>query len=325
MSKYFKKTLLIFASSILLLLIVTVSILWGFSNDLPDYKFLKNYKAPVSSKVYSGDGDLIQDFSSEKRIFIPYNSIPPKVINAFLSAEDKNFFDHPGVDAKGVLRAVIKNFSNIINSRRLEGASTITQQVAKNFLLSNEISLNRKLKEAILAFRIERSLSKERILELYLNQIYLGQGTYGIASASLEYFDKSVDELQYVEAALLAALPKAPSRYNPYKNSKLAKFRRDLVLKNLRENNFINKKQLEIFQNSKLNLKKRKIEIVNEANSYTEEVRRSVNENYGFEKLTPLIQSIGKFEVEQREAPKSRHKLIFVKNKDMPGTLSKKS
>ena len=197
MSKYFKKTLIIFLSSILLLLIVTVSILWGFSNDLPDYKFLKKYKAPVSSKVYSGDGDLIQDFSSEKRIFIPYNSIPPKVINAFLSAEDKNFFDHPGVDAKGVLRAVIKNFSNIVNSRRLEGASTITQQVAKNFLLSNEVSLNRKLKEAILAFRIERSLSKERILELYLNQIYLGQGTYGIASASLEYFDKSVDELQY--------------------------------------------------------------------------------------------------------------------------------
>ena len=184
MSKYFKKTLTIFLSSILLLLIVTVSILWGFSNDLPDYKFLKKYKAQVSSKVYSGDGDLIQDFSSEKRIFIPYNSIPPKVINSFLSAEDKNFFDHPGVDAKGVLRAVIKNFSNIINSRRLEGASTITQQVAKNFLLSNEVSLNRKLKEAILAFRIERSLSKERILELYLNQIYLGQGTYGIASAS---------------------------------------------------------------------------------------------------------------------------------------------
>ena len=257
MNKYFKKTLTIFLSSILLLLIVTISILWGFSNDLPDYKFLKNYKAPVSSKVYSGDGDLIQDFSSEKRIFIPYNSIPQKVINAFLSAEDKNFFDHPGVDAKGVLRAVIKNFSNIVNSRRLEGASTITQQVAKNFLLSNEVSLNRKLKEAILAFRIERSLSKERILELYLNQIYLGQGTYGIASASLEYFDKSVDELQYVEAALLAALPKAPSRYNPYKNKKLAKFRRDLVLKNLLDNDYIDKKKYEELKSSKIKLKKR--------------------------------------------------------------------
>ncbi len=285
MSKYFKKTLIIFASSILLFLIVVISILWGFSNDLPDYKFLKNYKAPVSSKVYSGDGDLIQDFSSEKRIFIPYNSIPPKVINAFLSAEDKNFFDHPGVDAKGVLRAVIKNFSNIINSRRLEGASTITQQVAKNFLLSNEVSLNRKLKEAILAFRIERSLSKERILELYLNQIYLGQGTYGIASASLEYFDKSVDELQYVEAALLAALPKAPSRYNPYKNEKLAKFRRDLVLKNLLDNNYIDKKKYEDLKNLKIKLKKREKVFLEDSRYYVEEIRKNTIKQLGYDKV----------------------------------------
>ena len=285
MSKYFKKTLIIFASSILLFLIVVVSILWGFSNDLPDYKFLKNYKAPVSSKVYSGDGDLIQDFSSEKRIFIPYNSIPPKVINAFLSAEDKNFFDHPGVDAKGVLRAVIKNFSNIINSRRLEGASTITQQVAKNFLLSNEVSLNRKLKEAILAFRIERSLSKERILELYLNQIYLGQGTYGIASASLEYFDKSVDELKYVEAALLAALPKAPSRYNPYKNEKLAKFRRDLVLKNLFDNNYIDKKKYEDLKNLKIKLKKREKVFLEDSRYYVEEIRKNTIKQLGYDKV----------------------------------------
>ncbi len=285
MSKYFKKTLIIFASSILLFLIVVISILWGFSNDLPDYKFLKNYKAPVSSKVYSGDGDLIQDFSSEKRIFIPYNSIPPKVINAFLSAEDKNFFDHPGVDAKGVLRAVIKNFSNIVNSRRLEGASTITQQVAKNFLLSNEVSLNRKLKEAILAFRIERSLSKERILELYLNQIYLGQGTYGIASASLEYFDKSVDELQYVEAALLAALPKAPSRYNPYKNEKLAKFRRDLVLKNLLDNNYIDKKNYEDLKNLKIKLKKREKVFLEDSRYYVEEIRKNTIKQLGYDKV----------------------------------------
>jgi len=285
MSKYFKKTLIIFLSSILLLLIVTISILWGFSNDLPDYKFLKNYKAPVSSKVYSRDGDLIQDFSSEKRIFIPYNSIPPKVINAFLSAEDKNFFDHPGVDAKGVLRAVIKNFSNIVNSRRLEGASTITQQVAKNFLLSNEVSLNRKLKEAILAFRIERSLSKERILELYLNQIYLGQGTYGIASASLEYFDKSVDELKYVEAALLAALPKAPSRYNPYKDEKLAKFRRDLVLKNLFDNKYIDKKVYVDLKNSKIELKKREKVFLEDSRYYVEEIRKNTIKQLGYDKV----------------------------------------
>ena len=258
MSKLFKKILLLVGSGFILMFLILVSVLWAFSNNLPDYKYLKSYKAPVSSKIYSGDGELIQDFSSEKRIFIPYNSIPKKVVNSFLSAEDKNFFNHPGIDAKGVMRAVVKNISNIINSKRLEGASTITQQVAKNFLLSNEVSINRKIKEAILAFRIERSLNKERILELYLNQIYLGEGAYGIAAASLEYFDKSIDELNYEEAALLAALPKAPSRYNPYKNKKIAKFRRDLVLKNLKNNNYISEDQFNALKNKKILLKKRK-------------------------------------------------------------------
>ena len=251
MSRLFKKILIVLSSFSLILLITIFGILWNFSNNIPDYKFLKNYKPPVSSKVYSGKGDLVADFSKEKRIFVPYRSIPQNVINSFLSAEDKNFFSHPGVDAKGVLRAVINNMKNIMTSKRLEGASTITQQVAKNFLLTNEVSLNRKIKEAILAFRIERALSKERILELYLNQIYLGSGAYGVAAASLEYFDKSIKELDYEEAALLAALPKAPSKYNPYKNIKLAKFRRDLVLNNLLENNFIDQKKYE-------NLKKKR-------------------------------------------------------------------
>ena len=168
MSNIFKNLIVVILSSILLFSVLILSVLWSFSNNIPDYKFLKNYKPPVSSKVYSGDGTLVADFSREKRVFVPYESIPENVINAFLSAEDKNFFTHPGVDAKGVLRAVINNISNIIQSKRLEGASTITQQVAKNFLLTNEVSINRKIKEAILAFRIERALSKERILELYL-------------------------------------------------------------------------------------------------------------------------------------------------------------
>ena len=235
-----------------------ISILWVFSNKLPDYKFLKSYKAPVSSKVYSGDGELVNDFSSEKRIFVPYSSIPNKIINSFLSAEDKNFFNHPGVDAKGVLRATKNNISNLLSSKRLEGASTITQQVAKNFLLSNEVSINRKIKEAILAFRIERALTKERILELYLNEIYLGSGSYGIAAASLRYFDKPITDLDYVEASLLAALPKAPSRYNPFKNKDLAKFRRNLVLKNLFENNFITEAQYNSFIKEPIKLKKEK-------------------------------------------------------------------
>ncbi len=276
------KFLIIFSIIVLFFLLST---LWYFSIGLPDYKKLSNYQPPISSRVYSNDGKLIAEYAIQKRLFVPYQSIPQKVINSFLSAEDKNFFDHPGIDAKGILRAVIKNIKNISQNKRLEGASTITQQVAKNFLLTNEVSMKRKIKEAILAFRIERAYTKERILELYLNQIYLGQGTYGIAAASLEYFDKSIKELTYPEAALLAALPKAPSKYNPYRYPEVGKFRRDLVLQNLKENNFINKKQFTEFKNSKINLKKRKIEILNEANSYTEEVRRSVNENYGFEKL----------------------------------------
>ena len=150
------------------------------------------------------------------------------------------------------MRAIIKNISNVISSKRLEGASTITQQVAKNFLLTNEVSINRKIKEAILAFRIERALSKERILELYLNQIYLGEGSYGIASASLEYFDKPINKLNYAEASLLAALPKAPSKYNPYKNIELAKFRRNLVLKNLHDNLYISEKELNDFNKSEI-------------------------------------------------------------------------
>jgi penicillin-binding protein 1A len=285
MHQIIKNILIIVVSTILVTAISLLAVLWAFSNNLPDYKFLKNYKPSVSSKVYSGEGQLVNDFSSEKRIFVPYDAIPQKVINSFLSAEDKNFFSHPGVDAKGVLRAVINNISNIITSKRLEGASTITQQVAKNFLLTNEVSLNRKLKEAILAFRIERALSKERILELYLNQIYLGEGSYGVASASLEYFDKPISELNYDEAALLAALPKAPSRYNPYKNIELAKFRRDLVLKNLFENKYINKETYQKFINNKILLKKRKKIFLEDTRYYVEDIRKGVVDKFGFEKV----------------------------------------
>ena len=285
MSKLFKNILL-FSSTILVLLgILIFTILWKYSNDIPDYKFLKSYKPPVSSKVYSRNGELVADFSKEKRVFVPYNAIPKNVINSFLSAEDKNFFSHPGVDAKGVLRAVINNISNIMVSKRLEGASTITQQVAKNFLLTNEVSLNRKIKEAILAFRIERALSKERILELYLNQIYLGSGAYGVAAASLEYFDKSIRELNYSEAALLAALPKAPSKYNPYKDKDLAKFRRNLVLKNLYENNYITSEWLEKLSNQEIKLKKKQKIYLEDAQYYIEDVRKNVIESLTYDKV----------------------------------------
>ena len=269
----------------LVILVGVFSILWIYSNKLPDYKFLKNYKPPVSSKLYSGNGVLVSDFSSEKRIFVPFEAIPNVVINSFLSAEDKNFFYHPGVDAKGIVRAIKNNIKNALKSKRLEGASTITQQVAKNFLLSNEVSFDRKIKEAILAFRIERALSKERILELYLNQIYLGEGSYGIASASLRYFDKSISELNYSEAALLAALPKAPSRYNPYKNIKLAKYRRDLVLKNLYENQYIDQNLLNELINTDIKLNKRQRIYLEDSRYYVEDVRKNVIDTYGFDKV----------------------------------------
>ena len=285
MTNLFKNIFIISLSIFILVSFTILIILWTFSNSIPDYRFLKNYKPPVSSKMYSGNGELVADFSKEKRIFVPYEAIPKNVINSFLSAEDKNFFSHPGVDAKGVMRATINNIRNILSSKRLEGASTITQQVAKNFLLTNEVSINRKIKEAILAFRIERALSKERILELYLNQIYLGSGAYGVAAASLEYFDKSIKELNYNEAALLAALPKAPSKYNPYRDKNLAKFRRNLVLKNLYENNFINQYEYSEFKNKPIELKKIKKVFLENSQYYIEDVRKNIIERLTYEKV----------------------------------------
>ena len=285
MNRILKNIFIGIISFLLLLSTIIVTILWTFSNNIPDYKFLKNYKPPVSSKVYSGNGDLVADFSKEKRIFIPFNSIPKNVINSFLSAEDKNFFTHPGVDAKGVIRAMLNNVKNIMTSKRLEGASTITQQVAKNFLLTNEVSINRKIKEAILAFRIEKALSKQRILELYLNQIYLGSGAYGVAAASLEYFDKSIKDLNYSETALLAALPKAPSKYNPYRNNQLAKFRRDLVLKNLYENNFITFEEYKEYKKKKIELKKKQKVFLEDSQYYIEDVRKNIIDKLSYEKV----------------------------------------
>jgi penicillin-binding protein 1A len=285
MIKYLHHSIKLIIAIFFITLLFVFSSLWYFSSGLPDYKKLSTYEAPVSSRLYADDGMLIAEYALEKRLFIPYESIPKKIINSFLSAEDKNFYKHPGIDAQGILRAVIKNLHNIINDKRLEGASTITQQVAKNFLLTNEVSIKRKIKEAILAFRIEKAYSKEKILELYLNQIYLGAGNYGIASASLEYFDKSVKEINYSEAALLAALPKAPSKYNPFRYIEEATLRRNLVLNNLNENGFISKKELKKFKSDKIILKKRNIKIFNQANSYSEEIRRVIKDKYGFDKL----------------------------------------
>ena len=329
MSNLLKKTIIFIISLIILLFFTIFFILWIFSNDLPDYKYLKNYKPSVTSRVYAGNGELISEFSSKKRLFLPYDSIPSIILNSFLSAEDKNFYKHSGIDAKGILRAILNNIDNIINSKRLEGASTITQQVAKNFLLSNEVSLNRKFKEAILAFRIERALSKERIMELYLNEIYLGQGTYGVAAASLEYFDKPVNKINYEEAALLAALPKAPSKYNPFKSPELAKKRRNLVLTNLSENGYIKKEISENLKKKPISLKKRKIKLFEDSNYYSEEIRRKLIKEYGFDKIynkglnikTPIDPN---FQIQATKALRDGLEL-YDKRKGWRGALSNKN
>ena len=285
MIKSFNKlfTLILIMSFFALFLLF--SLFWYFSSDLPDFEFLKTYKPSVSTKVYDINGDVIADFSRERRSFIDINQVPKKVVNAFLSAEDKNFYKHPGIDAIGITRAVFKNIENIISGDRLEGASTITQQVAKNFLLTSDVSLARKVKEAILAFRIEKSLSKKRILELYLNEIYLGERSYGIASASMTYFDKSIMDINISEASLLAALPKAPSKYNPYKNYATVEKRKNWVLKRMFENGLISKKQLKQSLNYKIKLRKKKLAIDMTPAYFVEEIRKNLIERYGEKKI----------------------------------------
>ena len=211
-------------------------VFWHYSKDLPDYEVLAHYEPPVMTRVHAGDGSLIAEYAREKRIFVPINSMPKRLIQAFTSAEDKNFFEHNGLDYGGIARAL---FNYALHHARLNGASTITQQVAKNFLLTNERSFTRKIKEAILALRIERAYNKPQILELYLNEIYLGEGSYGVAAASLDYFGKELHELTVPEVAYLASLPKAPNNYNPYKHPQEALIRRNWVIGQMRQNGFI--------------------------------------------------------------------------------------
>jgi penicillin-binding protein 1A len=224
-------------------LVVTVYAAWLF-HDLPDATELSDYRPATATRVYAGDGTLIGEFSEERRIYVSYDQIPPVVIQAFLAAEDRNFFTHGGVDVSGLGRAMFKNVFNVVTGRRLEGGSTITQQVAKNILLTNETSVNRKLKEAILSSRLEATLSKEQIIELYLNEIYLGYRSYGIASAAYNYFGKSLEQLTPDEAAFLAALPKGPTNYHPKRFPEAAKARRDWVLGEMADNRALTPEEL---------------------------------------------------------------------------------
>src|SRR3979490_123717 len=214
-------------------------LVWHFSKDLPDYSQLQDYEPRVMTRVQASDGSLLAEYARERRLYLPIQAVPKLVLNAFVSAEDKNFYEHGGLDFGGILRAGVLYLQNRGKNRRPQGASTITQQVAKNFLLTNEVSFDRKIKEALLALKIERTYSKEKILELYLNQSYLGFSAYGVAAASLLYFDKSVHELTIAEAAYLAALPKAPTDLHPFRNRDRAIDRRNYVIDRMVENGYI--------------------------------------------------------------------------------------
>ena len=260
--------------------------LWHYGRDLPDYKQLADYEPPTVTRIHAGDGRLIAEYARERRVFVPIEAMPRHLVQAFIAAEDQNFYSHPGVDFLALARAAMTNLANIGRSRRPVGASTITQQVAKNFLLTNEVSIERKIKEAILAFRIERAFSKDRILELYLNEIYLGYGSYGCAAAALNYFDKPLDELTVSEVAYLAALPKAPNNYHPIRKRRAAVTRRNWVIGRMYEEGYINLDAARSARRDFLEVKPRTdIQIV-AADYFVEQVRRELVDRYGEQGVT---------------------------------------
>lgn len=266
-------------------LVVLITSLWKLSSELPDFSQLAQYEPPVTTRLYAGDGQLMMEYADEKRIFVPEDKIPERVKNAFIAAEDKNFYHHFGVDPTGIARALVGNIKNIGSGRRPAGASTITQQVAKNFLLTPELSIIRKVKEAILATRIEQAFSKQHILELYLNEIYLGNRSYGVAAAALNYFGKSLDDLSLEEIAYLAALPKGPNNYHPKKRYDAAVGRRNWVLERMVEESYIAPEEAEEAKAKPLVTLERRGEFVKSAEYFSEEVRREVKNKFGEDAL----------------------------------------
>lgn len=280
----------LFAGGLLLSLVAAAAFavyLFGLSQDLPDYEVLAKYEPPVTTRVYGNDGSLVAEFARERRLYVPIEAMPDLVTNAFVSAEDKNFYEHKGLDFKGILRAQLSNVGNLIRGRRLEGGSTITQQVAKNFLLSSEQKIERKMKEWLVTHRIEKAFTKDHILELYLNEIYLGNRSYGVAAAALNYFDKSLDELTVEEAAYLAAIPKGPSNYHPINNHDRAVERRNWVIGRLFEDGKISLDEMNAAQAAPLNARiAPPLGARDWASEYfAEEVRKQIAEKYGSEAL----------------------------------------
>src|SRR5471032_3303642 len=283
----------LFAAGTVLFLVgvaAAAGLIWHYSKDLPDYSQLQDYEPPVMTRVHAADGALLGEYSKERRLYLPIQAVPKLVINAFLAAEDKNFYEHGGIDFTGMARAAVLFAQNYGSNRRPQGASTITQQVAKNFLFADDertkVSITRKIKEALLAMRLERTYSKDKILELYLNEIYLGLGAYGIAAASLVYFDKSVNELTIPEVDYLAALPKAPNNYHPFRQRERALERRNWVIDRMAEAGFIKNADAEKAKRTSLGVTQKATSThIFAAEYFTEEVRRELYDRYGEKKL----------------------------------------
>ncbi|HZD90669.1 MAG TPA: penicillin-binding protein 1A [Pseudolabrys sp.] len=261
-------------------------VMWHFSQDLPDYSQLKDYEPPVMTRVHAADGSLLAEYAKERRLYIPIQAVPNLVKHAFMAAEDKDFYKHGGLDFPGIARAALYYVENYGSGRHPQGASTITQQVAKNFLLTNKVTFSRKIREALLALKIERAYSKDKILELYLNEIYLGMGAYGVAAAALTYFDKGVNELTVAQAAYLAALPKGPNNYQPFRHPKRALDRRNWVIDQMAEDGFIKKAAAEEAKKEPLGVVSKSVgPHYFSAEYFAEEVRRELYDRYGEKKL----------------------------------------
>ncbi len=258
-------------------------IIWDVSRDLPDYKQLAAYEPPVMTRMHAADGSLLAEYAEQRRLFVPIQNVPKKLIEAYLAAEDKTFYQHAGLDYRGIFAAGLRYLQvKLTGKGQIVGASTITQQVAKNFLLSNEQTITRKLKEALIVQRIESSFTKDQILELYLNEIFLGLNSYGIAAAALNYFGKSLDELSVGEMAYLAALPKGPNNYHPFRNPKRAEERRNWVLLQMQDNGYITEDEMNVAQAKPLQVSPRPFGAqLFAAEGFAEEVRRDLVNLYG--------------------------------------------
>lgn len=323
MKFFFKISLYAFLAG----LIFVAGLFYYHSRDLPDYSALESYYPPAVTRIYSSDGKLIEEYSKEYRVFVPIETIPKSLIDAFIAAEDRNFYNHPGIDIPGIIRAAFANVGRILKGRRMEGGSTITQQVVKHFFLTSEQSLTRKIKEAILAYRITRTYTKDQILELYLNQIYLGKGAYGVAAAANAYFNKSIDELNLPESAMLAALPKAPSSFDPEKRYERVLLRRNYVINGMVDEGYVTREIADAAIDTPIILKKRDRAESISADYYAETVREKIIELFGKEMfytggLTVITSMNSEY---QKQAQKSLRKSLreYDRRKGYRGPVTK--